>query len=127
MPLTAMLSLMGKSKHKTLPPTPEEAARFIEVTEAAIHNFSGDLSELESAIGMYAIGRHFGWKVLYIIHSKSTIRKYEKILGCLIREEFPEVGPDAKRTNGYRLLETVSNFWKAISGSQPIPNRRQVD
>lgn len=118
---------MRKSKHQTPPHTAEEAARFIEVVEAAIHEFSGDLSELESAIGMYAIGRHFGWKVLYIVHSKSTIRKYERILGKPIRDEFPEIGPDAKRSNGFRLLETVSNFWKAISGSQPIPNRRQID
>jgi hypothetical protein len=118
---------MGKLKHKTPPPTPAEAERFVTVVEQAIHNFSGDLSELESAIGMYAIGRHFGWKVLYIIHSKKTIRKYEDILGIAIREEFPELGPDAARSSGFRLLESVSNFWKAISGGQPIPDRRQVD
>ena len=118
---------MAKTKHKTPPPTPEQAERFVAITEQAIHNFKGDLGDLESAIGMYAIGRHFGWKVLYILHSKKTIRKYEDILKIAVRDEFPEVGPDATRSNGYRVLEFVSNFWKAISGGQPIPDRRLID
>ncbi len=118
---------MSKTKHKTPPPTAEEIARLSEVTEKAIHSFRGDFGELESAIGMYALGRHVGWKVLYIIHSKKTIRKYEEILGIAVREEFLEVGPDAYRSVGYQLLEKVSNFWKAISGGQSIPNRRIVN
>ena len=118
---------MTKSKHKTPPPTPEEAERFIAVTQKAIVNFRGDLGDLESAIGMYSLGRHFGWKVLYIIHSKKTIRKYEDILGIAVREEFPEIGLDASRSLGFKVLETVSNFWKAISGGEPIPNRRIID
>ncbi len=118
---------MAKTKHKTAPPTPDEIERFVAVTEKAIRRYSGDLGELESAIGMFAIGRHLGWKVLYILHSKKTIRKYEEILDIAVRKEFKEVGPDATRSNGYRLLETVSNFWKAISGGQPIPDRRLVD
>ena len=118
---------MVKIKHKTPTPTPEEAARIVEVTQKAIGNFRGDLGDLESAIGMFIIGRHYGWKVLYIIHSKKTIRKYEEILDIAVRTEFNEVGADASRSNGYRLLETVSNFWKAISGGQPIPDRRIVD
>lgn len=118
---------MSKIKHKTPPPTAAEIARLSEVVEKAIHSYSGDLGDLESAIGMFALGRHYGWKVLYILHSKKTIRKYEEILGIAVRKEFKEVGPDASRSNGYRVLETVSNFWKAISGGQPIPNRRLVE
>jgi hypothetical protein len=118
---------MAKTKHKTLAPTPEQAEHFVAITEQAIHRFKGDLGDLESAIGMYAIGRHFGWKVLYVLHSKKTIRKYEEILDIAVRVDFPEVGPDAMRSNGYRVLETVSNFWKAISGGQPIPDRRLIE
>ena len=118
---------MSKTKHKTPPPTDAEIAHLSEVVEKAIHSYSGDLGDLESAIGMFALGRHYGWKVLYILHSKKTIRKYEEILGIAVRKEFKEVGPDALRSNGYRVLETVSNFWKAISGGQPIPNRRLVE
>ncbi len=76
------------------------------------------LDELESALGMYMIGFHFGWKVLYVIHSKKTIRKYEEILGISVREVFDEFGPDADRTNAYVLIQKVSSFWKLVSGEE---------
>ncbi len=77
-----------------------------------------NLDELESALGMYMIGFHFGWKVLYVIHSKRTIRKYEEILGISIREQFPEFGPDADRTNAHKVIQAVSSFWKLVSGEE---------
>ena len=76
------------------------------------------LDEMESALGMYMLGHHFGWKVLYLIHSKKTIRKYEDILGVKISEVFDEIGPDADRTNAYKIITAASNFWKAVSGEE---------
>ena len=63
----------------------------------AIANFSGSLEELEKAIGMLVVGYHFGWKVLLLVHSKRTIKKYEKILDINIKEFFPAEGRSAKR------------------------------
>ena len=76
------------------------------------------LDEMESALGMFMIGHHFGWKVLYLIHSKKTIRKYEDILGVKITEIFDEVGPDADRTYAHKIITAASNFWKAVSGEE---------
>lgn len=76
------------------------------------------IDELESALGMYMIGFHFGWKVLYVIHSKKTIRKYEEILGISVRDAFDEFGPDADRTNAYKITQAVSSFWKMVSGEE---------
>jgi hypothetical protein len=76
------------------------------------------LDEMESALGMYMLGYHFGWKVLYLIHSKKTIRKYEEILGKKITELFDEVGPDADRTYAHKIITAASNFWKAVSGEE---------
>ena len=45
----------------------------------AVASFSGSLEELEKALGMLMIGYQFGWKVLLLVHSKRTIKKYEKI------------------------------------------------
>ena len=56
--------------------------------DRAAANFTGGADELESAIGMYVLGRHFGWRVLYIIHSKKTVAKYEQILDIEVRKEF---------------------------------------
>lgn len=108
-------------KTKTPVPSREEAAgRYLQLDEV-VRNWTGYVDELESALGMYVIGHHFGWKVLYLVHSKKTIRKYEGILGIKITEAFPEFGPDADRTNAFKIINAVSNFWKAVSGEEKVP------
>ena len=118
---------------KPVPPlaelrTPADAKKASDLIDAAVDRFDkGSIDDLEQAIGMYMVGRHVGWKVLVLIHNKRTIRKYEEILGISIREEFPEVGPAADRSVGYKIAKTVSNFWKAVSGEISIENRRMVE
>lgn len=104
---------------KTPRPGRDEAAeRYIFLDEIVRQSRDFQLDELESALGMYVIGYHFGWKVLYVIHTKRTIRKYEAILGMPIRDMFPEYGPDADRTNAFKLIQGVSSFWKLVSGEE---------
>lgn len=88
--------------------------------DAAILTFKGQLDELESALGMYMLGRHFGWKVLYIIHSKKSVAKYEKILGIDVRAEFEAETVDSQRSQGFQLAQAFSNFWKVVSGEEKI-------
>ena len=117
------MSIRG-SKRKTPDIEPDQALKRHKLMDEAIVRFEGNLDELESALGMYMIGRHLGWKVLYLLHSKRTIRKYEDILGISVREAFDAEGPDAERSNGFRALKSVTNFWKAISGETPIPDKK---
>lgn len=84
--------------------------------------YCGDFGPLENAIGMAVTGRLFGWKALYLLHSKKTVRNYEKILGIRVREAFPEVGPLAKNSVAWRAAGTHSNFWKAVSNEWKHPN-----
>jgi hypothetical protein len=100
--------------------TAEEAQRMSEIFDTAFHEFRGNIEELESALGMYVLGRHVGWKVLFIIHSKKTVAKYEELLGIKVREEFPEEGPEAMRSVGYKVAKTFSNFWKVVSGEEKV-------
>ena len=58
---------------------------------------------------------------MYLVHSKRTIRKYEDLLGIKLSEHFPEFGPDADRTNAYKIIQKVSNFWKLVSGDEKPP------
>ena len=111
------------SRKLTAPKTPypsvdQAAERYAFLDKVIRERRNFQLDELESALGMYMIGFHFGWKVLYVIHSKRTIRKYEEILGISIREVFDEFGPDADRTNAFKLIQGVSNFWKLVSGEE---------
>jgi len=89
---------------------------YTQVIDKAFKDFSGDFSQLEAAIGSFMIGRHLGWKPLLLIHDKKTLRRYEKILGVSFRETFPEVGPFARKSRAWVLVQNVSNFWKAVSG-----------
>jgi hypothetical protein len=114
-----------KSKEKKLAQlTEEQRQQLNEIEGNAIAGFIGQLNELESALGMLMMGHHFGWKVLYIIHSKKTIRNYEDILGIKIRDVFPEEGPSAYRSNGLQLANKATNFWKVVSGEEKIENKR---
>lgn len=115
-----------KRKGKLPPAKPEEAKRIVDLIDKAIVDFSGISDTLEQAIGFYMLGRHVGWKVLVLIHNKRTIRKYEEVLGINIREEFPEVGPDAERSMGFNVASKLSNFWKAVSGDEKVEGRKEI-
>lgn len=107
------------------PLSPKEAQDLIKRVEDATKEFKGQFDELESAVGMFMIGRLVGWKVLVLIHNKRTIRKYEEILGGInIREDFPEEGPLAHKSLGLEIVKKLGNFWKAVSGEQKLPERR---
>lgn len=122
-----MFNFPEKTKEEKLARlTPEQKEQIQTITENAIANYKGDLTQLESAIGMLHMGLHFGWKVLYIIHSKRTIRNYEEILDIRIRDILPEDGPSSYRSYGFLAAEKLSNFWKIVSGEIKIDNKREV-
>lgn len=102
--------------------------RQLEQIEArAIVGFQGDFADLASALGMLRLGPHFGWRVMYLVHGKATVQKYESILGVQVHELFPENGPSSERSRGLRLSSTVSSFWKIVSGEVKIPDRAEID
>lgn len=113
-----------------------DRAELERIEASAINDFKGTLDELESALGMLRLGHHVGWKVLYIVHSKKTIRKYEEILtgrsnsAVRVRDLFEPEGPSSHRSVGYRIVVGFSNFWKAIGGDAGglnVENKRTVD
>lgn len=103
-----------------------QADQLRQIESNAIASFQGDLTQLETALGMLRLGHHVGWRVLYIIHSKKTIRNYEDILGIKVREVFPETGPSSYRSFGFNLAMRFPNFWKVVSGEIKIPHRQDV-
>ena len=82
-------------------------------------DYKGNIHELESAIGAMVIGRRVGWKVLFLVHDKKTIRKYEQHLDISFRESLPEIGPKAEKSLAWNLAQKVTNFWKAVKGEIP--------
>jgi len=105
---------------------PEQVEQLRKIEEEAIAEFRGDLCQLEAALGMLRMGHHFGWKVLYIIHSKKTVRNYEDILNIRIRDVFEETGPSSYRSIGFQIAQLYSNFWKVAGGDIKIPRRKDA-
>lgn len=104
----------------------KQRAELQAIEKRAILEFQGPLDELEKAIGILRIGHQFGWRVLVLVHSKRTIRKYEEILGITFREFFPDEGPSARRSIGLRMAEKFDNFWKIVSGDIKIEHRSEI-
>jgi len=103
---------------RKIPPSFPPADELVKTVSDSIVNFKGQAAELESAIGMLFFGHAFGWRVVYMVHSIPTVRKYEKILGIVAKDIFPEATELSKRSLAYGVLDKVSNFWKAVKGEK---------
>src|SRR5438067_6441482 len=90
--------------------------QLVELVDKAIKSFAGNTDSLISAIGYLFVGRKFGWRVMYLMHSQSTVRKYEQILDVKSEDCMPAVGPLAKKAVVWDALQKISNFWKAVKG-----------
>jgi hypothetical protein len=122
-----MLGIPVKPKAEKLKQlTPEQEAQLREIEGNAIANFQGDLDQLEAALGMLRLGHHVGWRVLYMVHSKRTIRIYEDILKIKVRDIFEDTGPSSYRSIGFNLASRFSNFWKVAGGEIKIPRRKDT-
>ena len=87
------------------------------IINRAVDKFHGDSSQLESAIGALILGQHVGWKVMMLIHSRSTLKNYSKILDVPdIRKLMPITGPMSHRSVAWKVVEGTKNFWKAVRG-----------
>ena len=85
-----------------------------------VSTFAGNANDLEAALGMYVLGRYLGWRAMYLIHSKKTIKKYETILGITVQQVFDEHGLHAHRSAGWQAAALRPSFWKVVSGEDPI-------
>lgn len=91
--------------------------QLVELLDKAVIEFKGDITRLESAIGMFIMARHFGWKVALLMHDRQTIKKYEEILGIpSLRDYVPDVGQYAHKSVAWVAVQKVSSFWKAVKG-----------
>lgn len=113
-----------KNLTKLKPLSIEKLKQLQDIELNAIAKFSGQLDELESALGFLRMGFHFGWKPMAIIHSKKTFRKYEQILDINARELFPDETPTSERSVGYSVALKLAKFWKVVSGEEPVENKR---
>jgi hypothetical protein len=73
----------------------------------------GAFGEIESAIGALIMGQMFGYRVLELVHSGATRRKYCKLLGIdSFRDVCPATGVYSQRHHLFRAMGMVSDWWR---------------
>jgi hypothetical protein len=89
-------------------------------------NFEGNVDDFNSAVGFLFSGYYYGWRFLYLAHSKRTVRKYEQILEIKVRDFFDQTGQFSYRSVGLNHAVKYPNYWKLVSGDIPIPDRKSI-
>lgn len=89
--------------------------------------FRGQIPTLSAAIGAIHIGNIYGWRVLKIIHSPATLKKYEAIIGMKYEEICPETTELSKRNVGYRVSQAVGAFWNVVLGKVKVENKNEAN
>ena len=96
------------------------------IADKAIKDFEGDVRVLQGAVGAMYVAKYFGWKAIYLMNDRRTIKKYENVLDISFQAEFDETGPLAEKSTAIKALKKVSNFWKAVRGEIPDVRTPQI-
>lgn len=96
-----------------------------------IRIFQGNFDVLESALGALVIGRVAGWRVLKLLHSHKTYKRYEQVLGLEFAGTFPwsgeyvtpERGVYSRKSVALRVADKLGDFWQVVQRSGDIPKK----
>ncbi len=93
---------------------------FMALCHKGIKNFDGDIREFERAVGTLFVARYTGWKPIYLMQDRKSLKKYEDFLNIKFQEVVPPEGDAAHRSLAWKLLskakETITNFWAVVRG-----------
>lgn len=112
---------MTKRKQSLL--TPE----LVEHIERRMVEFRGFCPELAEAIGVLTFGQAFGWKGVWMIYSRSKIKKMEAALDLSFRDHMPERTEQSSRILGVRMADEIGKYWAIVKGEHPVPHKAYVD
>lgn len=85
--------------------------------------FTGDGRQLEAALGAYVLGRLYGYRALQMMHTFTTCRRHEEILGSKMADLFEPTTERTGRLVGIQIAEEVGSFWNVARGK--LANSRQ--
>jgi hypothetical protein len=89
-----------------------------------VREFEGDFAYLEGALGALLVGQLVGWRVLYVVHSRPVVNRYQRDLGLDFKGDFngkpvmPERGVFAEKSKALLFADKIQDFWRVA--------RRQV-
>jgi len=106
--------------------TDEQVVKLHKRIRKAVREFKGNVTNLESAIGLIFVTEEFGWKPMLLVHDSRTIKKFEEILregdehfSYRDPKLFPEVGEYAGKSVAWWLVQKGKDFWRSVRGQEP--------
>jgi len=81
-----------------------------------VRDYKGDGALLASALGAFTLGRQVGWRVLALLHSETTIRKYQKVLNVNFKDVLDERGKYSDKSLALKVVDKFDNFWAVVQG-----------
>lgn len=95
--------------------------------DSVMAGYKGDIVDLAHAIGAVRIGHHYGWRVLRIVISTVSYRKYQKLLNVDFGAALPEITINTERSAGYLLVKKMGNFWDVVCGKAKIDRKEKIN
>jgi hypothetical protein len=91
-----------------------------------METYKGDLTLLADAVGALNLGRVYGWRVLRVVYSPMTYRKYQKALGVEFNNVVPELTALSERSVGYKIASKIKDYWAAVRREYGIDAKDRV-
>ena len=89
--------------------------------------YRGQADDISNALGALVFGQLYGWRGVYMTHSRAMIRRYESILGIKFRECMPERTDASQRILGVRIADEVGKFWAVVKGEHYVTGKGYAD
>lgn len=92
-----------------------------------LREFTGIGHTMESALGALILGQYFGWRILKLLHTPATYRRYEKVLGVEFKKVCPEITEMGKQKSvGYAITEKLGSFWAVVMGKHKVAEKGMI-
>jgi len=100
----------------------------IKEIERVSTEFTGQIDDLQAAVGMVTIGRLYGWRVMRLTSSRRHWMVACGLFGDL-KELLPERGVLAHKSLGLKVVDKAGDYWDVIKGkteAMPLQERKLV-
>jgi hypothetical protein len=72
------------------------------------------------------LGRVYGWRVIRLIFSSRTYRKYQKVLGLEFKKVLPGVTEHSERSYGFKMAVKLNQYWDIVRGVVSFDSKQRV-
>lgn len=91
----------------------------LEKIEQVSTKFTGQIDDLQAAVGMVTIGRLYGWRVMRLACSRRHWTITCKLFGDL-KEILPERGVLAHKSVGLKIVDRAHDYWEVVKGHEVV-------